>query len=404
LEDREVEIMDFSENAAKSAHGYSAKNNIKSILEFCKAHSYIKDFKKNYYADRQGYTSKQFKAPYMIEFLGGEKWILFSTTSMRTDRIKGNQWDSFNLKEIDKTISKCYLVYPDSVSDKDKKEFVRQNEKYINNVEFSLIDGIVNQDELYNLIETNATKDKEVGQQKDLQGRKYEHRVASILNNTENFQKWKSCDDLKVGLNYSLFLEIVTIFNLDREKTTKIEATSDGKIIGLLPSRGKPKTDVLVTVTDNSGIKTHYTISCKKTSNDSVGVHQFKYEDFSSVLDPDNENLKVLLQGFQANPSKSSFGDENVIKLTEELKPYLRKLGLWVLGGIGGAGNKQTQWARYILTYNNTTKSAHIHTVEEYYDRLVSSKVSGTFGTIFQWTYQHKQRGKCIKLKVKIID
>ncbi len=396
--------MGFSENAAKSAHGYSAQNNIKSILEFCKSHSYIVDFKKNFYADRSGYTSKQFKATYMIEFFSGEKWILFSTTSMRTDRIKGNQWDSFNLKEIDKNINKCYLVYPDSVSDKNKKEFDRQNKKYKNNIEFSLIDGIVNQDELYNLIETNATKDKEVGQQKNLQGRNYEHRIENILNNTENFQKWKSCDDLKVGLNYSLFLEILNAFNLDRDKTAQIKATSDDKIIGLLPSGGKPKTDVLVTTTDTNGIKTYYTISCKKTSNSSVGVHQFKYEDFFSVLDPDNEKLKVLLQGFQKNPSRKSFGDENVIKLTEELKPYLRKLGLWVLGGIGGAGNERTQWARYILTYNNTTQSAHIYTVEEYYDKLVSSKVSGTFGTVFQWTYQHKQKGKSIKLKVKIID
>ena len=62
---------------------------------------------------------------------------------MRTDRIKGQQWDAINLKQIDSQIKSVYLIYPDGVCDKEKANFIQQNQKYINKEEYSAIDSII---------------------------------------------------------------------------------------------------------------------------------------------------------------------------------------------------------------------------------------------------------------------
>ena len=59
-----------------------------------------------------GYNKSQFYTPFLIEFHDETKWALFTTTSMRTDRIKGQQWDALNLKKINQSISSVYLIYP----------------------------------------------------------------------------------------------------------------------------------------------------------------------------------------------------------------------------------------------------------------------------------------------------
>ena len=89
-------------NADKSKHGTSAQNSLEDILDFCVKCEYLSGYQKNYRIGKPGYDNdKQFYVPFLVEFNDGEKWALFSTTSMRTDRIKGQQWDAFNLKQID---------------------------------------------------------------------------------------------------------------------------------------------------------------------------------------------------------------------------------------------------------------------------------------------------------------
>jgi len=180
-------------------------------------------------------------------------------------------------------------------------------------------------------------------------------------------------------------------------------ATADKKDIGLLPSRGNPKTDILIKVTDVNDNVTTYTLSCKKSSEAIVSVHQFSADACIAVLENPSEELKGLIKAFQANPTLKDFGETNGIAMTNALKPHLKRLALWALGGIGGIGNPDTQWAQYILTYDNNTETTHIHTIEEYYQKLLDSNVSGHFGTVFQWTYPSKQRGKNIQFKVKTL-
>lgn len=389
-------------NADKQQHGQSAQESLESILEHCKDAGYLKSFVKTYRIGKPGYNNDtQFYAPFLIEFKDETKWALFTTTSMRTDRIKGQQWDAQNLKEIEDSIKKVYLVYPDAASG--ESEFVRQNMKYANNDEYSAIDAIISQNQVANFIEVYAIKDKTDGQIKDIQGNSFESRVAAILSYPENLRKWKTNAATLEGVHFGMFKNIVDCFELDSDDTCEIKATSDKRIIGKLPTGGNPKTDVLVEITNKEGYIAYYTISCKRSSDKSVSVHQYTADTFANVLDPENQELRVLLNEFQSAGSLSAFGEENCSLLTERLKPYLKKLSLWVLGGVGGGGNPVTQCADFILTYDNNDDTATMHRLTSYYEMLVEKGVSGSFGTPFSWTYPSKRRGESIQLKCKIL-
>lgn len=389
-------------NADKQQHGQSAQESLESILEHCKDAGYLKSIIKPFRIGKPGYNNdKQFYAPFLIEFKDETKWALFTTTSMRTDRIKGQQWDAINLKEIEASIKKVYLIYPDAASG--ESEFVRQNMKYANNDEYSAIDAVISQNQVANFIEAYAIKDKNDGQIKDIQGNSFENRVAAILSYPENLRKWKTNAATLEGMHFGLFKYIVDYFELDSDDIREIKATSDKRIIGKLPSGGNPKTDVLVEITNNEGYIAYYTISCKRSSDKSVSVHQYTADAFANVLDPENQELRILLNEFQSAGSLSAFGEENCSLLTERLKPYLKKLSLWVLGGVGGGGNPTTQCADFILTYDNNDDTATMHRLTSYYEMLVDKGVSGSFGTIFSWTYPSKRRGESIQLKCKIL-
>ncbi len=390
-------------NADKQKHGQSAKQSLKNILKRCVDVGYLKGFWEDYRIGKEGYLSKaQFYAPFLIEFQDRSKWALFTTTSMRTDRIKGQQWDAFNLKEIDNCITAVYLVYPDGISKAKKAEFLRQNNKYSNQEEYTAINAVVSQDEICNMIEEYAVKDLSAGRIKDIQGNSFEKRVADILSYEQNLNKWKNNAETIEGMHYEIFEKIVSCFGLDAAHINSVFATSDKRVIGKLPSGGNPKTDVLVTANKDDGTAESFKISCKRSSDKSVSVHQYKADAFADVLDRRNERLRYLLNLFQERGSLSAFGEENCEALTGEIAPYVDKLSFWALGGQGGDGDPETQWADYILTYDNNDNSAAIHKLSHYCERLAAS-VEGNFKTPFSWTYPSKRRGESITLKCKIL-
>jgi hypothetical protein len=308
-----------------------------------------------------------------------------------------------NMKQVNNKISLSLLVYPDEIPLTEKKKFIKQRDSYRTGYEFSFIDDIVNQEELVMLIEYNAIKDLPDGTSKDLQGKIFERWIALILSNESNFDKWKNNNKTLVGLHYDKFALIMNTFSLNPDAVKKIEATSDYKVIGRLPTGGMPKTDILVTVHRNDSSIEYFSISCKRTNNKSVSVHQYKAEDFVRVLDKDNDKLRRLLVEFQMRPTLKKFGRDNRKELEHVIKPYRAKLALWVLGGIGGDGDSEKQWASHLLAYNNETKDFQIHTIEEYYDLLLKKNVKGHFGTVFAWTYASGARTKNIQLKCQIL-
>lgn len=396
-------FIEFS-NVEKNLHGRKNKDSIEEILNFCNNQGYIKSVLSNFRAGKQGYNnSKQFLAPFVIEFENLEKWIIFTTTSMRTDRIKGQQWDAFNLKSIDKNIKKAVLVYPDSVSVYDKNEFERQNKKYIDSFEFSAIDAVVSQNELNDLIEKRYIKNISTGRAKDKIGNVFEYKIANILSAESNLLKWKNESSTDVGIHFDMFKTIVECLGLKSELIQKIKATSDKHIIGKLPTRGNPKTDVLVTITYTNGEEEIFTISCKKTTAKEVSVHQYTADAFADVLDKDNDELRYLLNEFQRVGNLRDFGNENKEMLSTALEPLNDKLAQWVLGGIGGQGDPNKHWAQYMLTYNDITDDISIHSIDDYILKLKETNTKGHFNTLFKWTFASGRKGKDIQLKTKIV-
>lgn len=391
-------------NGEKNKHGLSAEASLQKIIEELKANNYINDFTINYRAGIDEYKNKkQFYCPFLIEFADKKEWALFSTTSMRTDRIKGQQWDAINLKQINSAIDKVYLVYPNGLAYNETCSFEVQNGKYESHYEFSAIDAVISQKTLYKLAEAYAQKDFKLGTVKAQQGNNFEGRVANTLSYDSNFEKWKNNDTTIEGMYYDLFLQIVDKFHLPKDSVASISATSDKKIIGRLPSGGNPKTDVLVTVKYTNNETEYYTISCKRSSEDKVSVHQYTADAFADVLDKENDKLRRMLKLFQDCANLRDMGKENVDSLTECLAPYTKKLLMWVLGGFGGEQSNNYQCAKYIVTYDNSTDTASVHSTSEYCDLLCEQNITGNFGTPFSWTYPSKQRGKYIQLKIKII-
>jgi len=390
-------------NGDKNKHGLSAQDNLKMLLEHCKTIRYIKSFTYDFKIGKPGYeNTTQFYAPFVIEFYDNIKWALFSTTSMRTDRIKGQQWDAMNLKNVVENMTHAYLVYPDGLDAKDEKEFIRQNNKYQSGFDYSFIDAIVSQNTLYHMIENHALSDETVGKSKDLKGNNFERLIAYTLQATNNIIKWKHNFATDEGLHYNVFETIVNALGLIPEQVSTIEATSEKSVIGRLPSGGNPKTDVLVTVTFVDETVNYYTISCKRSSEKSVSVHEYTASTFADVLDSQNGELRALLMGFQKSGSMTDFGEDNCSRLTNVLQPYIEKLTRWVISGEGGIGTSPIQCAQYIITYDDVDETFVIHTTKDYCRKLINN-VSGAFGTPFAWTYPSKRRGQRIQLKTKIL-
>lgn len=389
-------------NSDRNKRGNSLKRVVEYLLQLCKELDYIKTYKKNYSLGKAGYSDKhQFKAPYRIEFSDGSEWIIFTTTSQR-DRIKEQYWDAFNLKSLNNHITNAYLVYPDGLETKKKEEFIRKNEKIQNTGEYSTLDELVSQDSFFNRIETYALKLKttSTAQQTDIKGKNFETRVAFVLSNPANLEKWLKNDALLEGLHYELFKSILDKFNLDKSKIKYITSTADKSIIGHLPSGADVKTDVLTTIHYIDGTSEDYTISCKRSSRDVVSVHQYSADTFADVLDKNNSELRRVLNEFQKKGNRRDMTDADAAILEKELHPHLEKLCEWALGGIGGEGDPKTQWAYFLLFYDNNTETFKVHTTKEYCDIILNSSPKA-FNTPFNWTYQGS-RGTNIQLKCSL--
>ena len=427
-------------NADKREHGDLARKELQRILSDCLEKKIILHYMSNFRIGRAGYSNdSQFLAPFLVSFPNGERWILYTTTSMRSDRIKGQQWDAENIKQIVPSITKAVLCFPDGVELRDIKNFSALAERYKKKADYSAIDDILSYRQLLFAIQSvnnkmvrfksvkanqsyiekvvsNAEDRRmvleplnikenlsEKGRLLDAYGRAFERIVANSMSSERNLMKWKGKAKTETGRDYDVFKIIVEHLKLVPDDVKSISATSDHMDIGSLPSGGYPKTDIIITAHYNDGSYNNYTVSCKRSDRDIVTVHQYTADAFSRTLNPEDEELRKLLYDFQIAGSRSGLGEEKSLLLERALAPYRTKLFLWVMGGIDGEGNPDTQWAEHILILNGRTNKLKMHSVYEYYNYLIKAGANGMFGTPFSWTYPSKQRGKYIQLKCKIV-
>lgn len=387
-------------NTYKTMHGNLGKMSLNDLIDLLKKKGYIAEYQTPIRAGYKVINPEQFYFQFLIKFDDGEKWIVHSTTSIRTDRINIQQWNAYHIKKVKDEITKSIIVYPDDISETERNNAISYYNKILNNQIYSAIDDVVSQTEFYSMIEEKYLRDMITGQQKALQGLNFEEQIEIILNNQKNFAKWANDDELETGLFYPYFKQIMDSINITNPAIIKeINATRD---IELLPSGGKPKTDVLLVVTFKDGNTQNYTFSCKRTSSDWVSVHEYSVDKFIDVLKITDKKLIQTLELFQKVGGMKALGKELTQYLEREMPKYNRKLALWVYGGVGGDGNPKTQWADYIITYQNETSEFKIHKLDKYIDNILKIN-DGHFGTPFRWTYPSGGKGKRIQLKGKII-
>ncbi len=389
-------------NIDRRNRGIAAKQNLNDIIGLAKELNYVCDVCTDYYIGDPDYSDQsQFHPHYLIEFEDGAEWIIDSTTSIR-DRVSQTYWKSYNIKRLDSNVTKAFLVYPDGISQQERKAAEAKNRKITTGVEYSTLDGILSQEMLFNEIEQYATRTLSPGQIRDLRGRNFEKRLAFVLSNSINLQKLKTANFLYDGVHYLLFKDVLEVIEPEIEHIDSINATSDSRIIGTLPSGGPPKTDILVEINYTNGTTSLKTISCKRSSSTNVSVAQFPAETYARVLDPNNQELNDLLLEFQTCGNKRDMMPGHADRLTDVLAPYLDALVDFALGGHHGDGNPTTQWANYIVIYDNNMASVRTYTLDYYRNHLLNSGINGAFGTPFGWTYQG-QRGTNIQLKTTLL-
>ena len=149
----------MNDNQIKSINGQISKNSLSLQLQTLQANRVIAFCSMEYRNGYAEYDTKQFYAPFYIEFQNGEGWLLFSSSSIRNDRMNNQQWNSLHLKKIAQNISRAYLVIPDNISQNPKEKTIAENyQKKITGKMYSAIEDVCYQSELISLIEEHALK------------------------------------------------------------------------------------------------------------------------------------------------------------------------------------------------------------------------------------------------------
>lgn len=388
----------MEENINKSLHGAKGIEALDNMVNTLQELGYIKIVKKNYSIADPNFGEAQFKFQYLIEFRDKEQWILQHTTSIR-DRINCQQWHSENIKRLNPHVKKAYVVVPDGLSEAEWRKVLNYHNKIASRSIYSALDGIFPLGTAYYMIEQKAASLLPDGTAHAKLGLGFEDKLAGVLDDKQNFEKWKYNATTSTGYLYPLYLDVLKILGLKKEEVIALKATSD---IPKLPSGGQPKTDVLLYAETEQGIR-NYTFSCKRSNSSWVSVHEYTADAFARVLNPDDTHLKELLYEFQQAGGSKAMGVQKSEEFEECIKKYSDVLSRWVIGGAGGEGDRNTQWAEYIITFNENQNTYSIHTVEGYIEECKRQDVKGQFGTLFKWTYPSKGKGKRIQLKGKIL-
>ena len=300
------------------------------------------------------------------------------------------------MKLINANIKKSYIITPNALSEREQKNVNAYKKRIRQKQMYSSIDDILNQSELYTKVEKHAL---ELADNKGCfyskAGNNFEEWLVEILNNKENYIKWKNDDNLLTGYMFDYFVTIVNKIGLMKEIVIGMNATRN---IPRLESNGMPKTDVLLTVNTSDGLK-KFTFSCKRCTLDSVAVHEYSAKQFVEVLGIKERELIDAIYNFQSVGSRKNMKPEFVNVMNEKMKLYNNSLAKWVFSGTGN----EIQRAKFLITYKSEEEKFALYEVGEYIAKLENSNVKGTFGTLFSWTYPSHGKGNRIQLKSRII-
>lgn len=365
--------------------------------------------KKNYLT---GYDrcEKQFKMDYQICFEdhNNEKWLIKSTSSIRSDRIYGNEFFAQNIKIIDKAVTKIFVVIPDSVTDAEMKNKEAYSKKIKSDKYISFIDDILTFSELRDKVLEYASEKIVQGLSANILGDNAEVYISKLLCDDKNWRLWNNFEEeskLIKSSTYRIFSEILKEIDLkmNEHRIIDIQTTRN---IPKLKNRGYPKTDVGLDVEyeiieNNEIYKLSETISIKNTSAETVSIHEGDISDVISALEIEsNSGLAEALRAFQQYGSEKKLKENDLEAfniLHEELSEYNSKLiKLFIFGENSPLVTEKIQIANLILY----TKKFMVRKKEKYTEEYLKKYVEkGQFGTPFKWTYPSKKRSQKIQIK-----
>lgn len=147
----------MNDNRLKSLSGQISRKSLSQQLQALQANGVIAFCSMQYRTGYPDFDTKQFFSPFYIEFHNNEGWLLYSSNSIRNDRMNNQQWNSFHIKKIVPKITCSFLVVPDEISQKESEKINAENyHKKITGSMFSAIDGVCYQTEIIGMIEDHA--------------------------------------------------------------------------------------------------------------------------------------------------------------------------------------------------------------------------------------------------------
>lgn len=346
---------------------------------------------------------KQFKMDYAITFNDSDKktWLVKSTSSIRTDRIYGNEFFAQNIKSVDKNVTKIFVVVPDSISQKELKNKKNYSNKIHSKTYVSFLDDILTFSELRDLVLSHASESLSQGISANILGNDAEDSIVNLLTDKNNILLWNDYEKYSKTIKsstYHWFSEILKITGVsEQDSVLDIEATNK---IPKLNNGGYPKTDVSFTVSTEQYEITK-NISVKNTSADTVTVHEGTVDDIILALKLDSSSsLTDALKEFQIYGSVKGLKENNEaaynIFLNEAHKYNKELVNFFMFGVNSPLVNNPIQVADIMLYTQNFEVIPRNLYVDEYIKKY---SAKGQLGTPFKWTYPSKKRGQKIQIK-----
>lgn len=397
--------MFVNENQIKYKSGQGVKKLIQNVLEpISDDPNFNIKFSSNYTI---GYPNKekQFKMDFKVVFpeFDNETWLIKGTSSVRNDRIYGNEYMAQNIRLIDDNVTNIFLVVPDSISEKEQQNAKRYAQKIKKETYVSFITDVLTINKLARKIVTKATENMPQGRKANVLGSNAENSAVSFFTDSKNRKLWNDYTNSSRTIKSSTYVLFKTVLlaiglteGVDIIKT--ITASSD---IPRLSNNGLPKTDLTVCIELFNSQKIIRNISIKNSSAKEVTIHEGDIVDLILALRIDHESsLANALLKFQEEGSRKRLLETNpnsVDVLDSKLSSYNEKLlEFFIFGNNSPFVTDPVQIADMIM-FTNKFEVFNKDEYSAYY--LESYSHRGQFGTPFKWTYPSKKRG--LKFQIK---
>lgn len=427
-----------NDNSKKARSGRNNQKELSSLLEeFQNTYKDVQIVNRKVSFGELNKKPDQFSVNAEMIFNDGSReiWIIKTSSSYRSDRSKGNEFDVEHIKKILARENKkviAFFVVPDNQSANDLRQFNSYKSNVRNNSIVTYFDYVMTVKEFENTINERCSRYIAQGKQANILGNNAEIAISDAFNNPNNVILWNNPQDtVTKSRNIAAFSSLMRTmypnkklissqaFNNNKKDThhylDELNMVRDSNGHGNL---GKPKTDVLIKLVFDDNTKTNIKLSIKrpKANSKKVTVHEGTVESLIADLKnsiPEDSIFNDPSQFVKLQSSLINFERVGSAKnMNEELRTFLNEnlsdLNGWLIDyflfGINNHRFNQNQIANVMAIEN--PKNGNLIFIpcnkekQLLLDYCQNSKLgSSSFGTPFSWTYPSKKRGAKIQVK-----